>query len=167
MAVKGVGSVIAELRSKSKNLDRIIDVETKNAAFKIEQDAINLAPKDNGYLHQQIRSEKVGELTYKIGVNAFYGAYVEFGTGLKVRVPEEFKDIANSFRGQKNGTFEKGLEAITEWMRKKGMDTKNAKWFFLKILGTGINPQPFLYPAWVKGQREYLKALTNLLKKYK
>lgn len=167
MAVKGVSSVIAELRSKSKNLDRVIEAETKNAAFKIEKDAKTYAPKNFGKLAQSIGNEKSGELTYKVTVNEMYGAYMEFGTGAKVKVPDDFKDIANRFRGQKGGTFEEGLESIKAWCRAKGIDEKQAKWIFIKILGSGVNPQPFLYPAWTKGKKEYLDALTKIVKNFK
>ena len=87
-------------------------------------------------------------------------------TGKKVVVPDEFKEIANEFKGKKSGTFEQGLESITIWMKSKGMDTKNAKWFFIKLLGSGINPSPFLYPAYVTGKKNYQKRLEGLLKSF-
>jgi HK97 gp10 family phage protein len=167
MRVKGVSAVIAELRGKSKELDKIIQAETKNAAFKIEKDAKTYAPKNFGKLAQSISNSKSGELNYKVTVNEKYGAYLEFGTGAKVKVPTDFQDIANSFKGKKSGTFEEGLKSIQAWCRSKGIDEKYAKWIFIKILGAGINPQPFLYPAWVKGQKEYLEQLNKLVKKFK
>jgi HK97 gp10 family phage protein len=167
MAVKGISSVIAELRGKSKQLDTILEAETKNAALKIEKDAKTYAPKNFGKLAQSISNLKSGDLNYKVTVNEAYGAYMEFGTGAKVKVPADFQEMAASFKGQKTGTFAEGLKRIEAWCRAKGIDEKRAKWIFLKILGAGLNPQPFLHPAWVKGQNDYLEALKRLLKKFK
>jgi hypothetical protein len=90
---------------------------------------------------------------------------MEFGTGLKVSVPADFAEIANQFKGKRTGTFEQGLESIKVWCRAKGIPEENAKWIFLKILGVGLTPRPFLYPSWVKGKKDYLANLTKLLKK--
>lgn len=166
MEIKGIGEVVKELRSIGGQIEKLIDAETKAAAFKIEKDAKILAPKNFGKLAQSISHVKIKESNYKITVNENYGGYMEFGTGAKVVVPDEFKDIANSFRNQKGGTFEQGLEAIKVWCRAKGIDEKAAYPIFAKILGAGVNPQPFLYPAWIKGKKEYLETLKKVLSKY-
>ena len=36
---------------------------------------------------------------------------------------------------------------------------------FAKILGAGINPKPFLYPAYIKGKKDYVANLEKLLKR--
>ena len=166
MEIKGIGEVVKELRSIGGQIEKLIDAETKAAAFKIEKDAKIYAPKNFGKLAQSISHVKIKESNYKITVNENYGGFMEFGTGAKVQVPDEFKDIANSFRNQKGGTFEQGLEAIKVWCRAKGIDEKAAYPIFAKILGAGINPQPFLYPAWIKGKKEYLETLKKVLSKY-
>jgi len=166
MEIKGIGEVVKELRSIGGQIEKLIDAETKAAAFNIEKDAKILAPKNFGKLAQSISHVKIKESNYKITVNENYGGYMEFGTGAKVVVPDEFKDIANSFRNQKGGTFEQGLEAIKVWCRAKGIDEKAAYPIFAKILGAGINPKPFLYPAWIKGKKEYLETLKKVLNKY-
>jgi HK97 gp10 family phage protein len=166
MAVKGVSEVIAELRKIGKDIDKRIDETTEEAVFFIEDKAKNRAPYNFGKLQQSISTEKVKDANYKVTVNAVYGAYMEFGTGKKFNSPLEFKEMAATFKGQKTGTFEEGLASIEEWLRHKGGDVKDAKWVFLKILGAGINPRPFLYPAWTEGKKQYLKDLQNLLKTY-
>jgi len=166
MEIKGIGEVVKELRSIGGQIEKLIDMETEAAAFKIEKDAKIYAPKNFGKLAQSISHERIKISNYKITVNENYGAFMEFGTGAKVVVPDEFKDIANSFRNQKGGTFEEGLEAIKVWCRAKGIDEKAAYPIFAKILGAGINPQPFLYPAWIKGKKEYLETLKKVLNKY-
>lgn len=164
MEVKGVQSVIYELRKFGEKAEKIINAETEAIAFQIESDAKKIAPKNFGKLAQSISKLKVKPSLYKVTVNELYGAYIEFGTGTKVNVPAEFASIAASFKGKKQGSFKEGLEAIKVWCRHKGIDEKYAYAIFAKILGAGINPQPFLYPAWIKGKKDYLDNLNNALK---
>ena len=165
--IKGLNSTIAELRAYGKDIDKMIDAETESIAFQIETDAKKLAPKNFGKLAQSISHAKVKPALYKVTVNELYGPYMEFGTGSKVSVPAEFADMASSFKGKKQGTFKQGLEAIKVWCKSKGIPEEAAYPIFAKILGAGINPQPFLYPAYIKGKSEYIKNLNTLLKNIK
>ena len=162
--VKGVQGVISELRKFGEKAEKIINAETESIAFQIETDAKKLAPKNFGKLAQSISHAKVKPALYKVTVNEFYGAYMEFGTGSKVNVPAEFADMAATFKSKKQGTFKQGLEAIKVWCKAKGIPEEAAYPIFAKILGAGINPQPFLYPAWVKGKKDYQNNLERLLK---
>ena len=162
--IKGLASTIAELRAYGKDIDKMIDAETESIAFQIEADAKKLAPKNFGKLAQSISHAKVKPALYKVTVNELYGAYMEFGTGSKVNVPAEFADMAATFKGKKQGTFKQGLEAIKVWCKSKGIPEEAAYPIFAKILGAGINPRPFLYPAWVKGKKDYQNNLERLLK---
>lgn len=164
-SIKGIPEVIKELRKYGKDIEKEIDAETNDVALIIERDAKEFAPKNFGKLAQSIRKEKVKESNYKITVNEFYGGYMEFGTGTKVNIPDEFKDMAASFKGKK-GSYKEGLESIKLWCKAKGIDEKFAWVIFAKILGAGINPKPFLYPAWIKGKKTYLDNLKKLLSKY-
>lgn len=167
MEVKGISSTIAQIRLFGKETEKMIDAETEAIAFQIETDAKKLAPKNFGKLAQSISRSKPRILQRKVTVNELYGAYMEFGTGTKVNVPAEFKDMATSFKGVKIGTFKQGLEAIKVWCRAKGIDEKAAYPIFAKILGAGVNPQPFLYPAYIKGKADYQKNLKAMLSKLK
>lgn len=164
--VKGIEVVVKELRKYGKDIEKQINAETEDIAFQIENDAKKLAPKNFGKLGQSIYKAKTKESQYKIMVNELYGVYMEFGTGTKVKVPNEFKDMASGFKGQKQGTFKQGLEAIKIWCRAKGIDEKAAYPIFAKILGAGINPQPFLFPSWTKGKKDYLTKLKLVLGKF-
>jgi hypothetical protein len=152
-SVKGVNETIKEIRKFGKDAEKIIAFETEAIARQIEKDAKIKAPVNFGKLQQSISTLKVNPLKYKVTVNELYGAYIEFGTGKKVQVPAEFKDMANSFRGQKMGTFKQGLEAIKAWCRAKGIDEKAAY------------PIDSLYPAWVKGKKDYLNNLIKIINK--
>lgn len=165
-AVKGIEVVIKELRGYGKQIEKQIDAETEDIAFQIENDAKKLAPKNFGKLAQSIHKSKLKESQYTIMVNELYGVYMEFGTGTKVQIPAEFKDMASQFKGQKLGTYKQGLESIKIWCKAKGIDEKAAYPIFAKILGAGINPQPFLFPSWIKGKKNYLTNLNKVLDKF-
>ena len=162
--IKGVSSVISELRKFGKDAEKRIDAETEAIAFQIESDAKRLAPKNFGKLAQSISHSKPKPLNRKVTVNELYGAYMEFGTGTKVSVPAEFADMAATFKGKKQGTFKQGLEAIKVWCKAKGIPEEAAYPIFAKILGAGISPRPFLYPAYIKGKKDYQNNLERLLK---
>lgn len=164
-SIKGVDQVIKELRAIGKDVEVQIDAQTRIIAMQIEEDAKKLAPANYGKLRQSISHEKVKDSQYKVSTNEFYAGYMEFGTGTKINIPAEFKDMASSFKGKK-GSYAEGLAAIKDWCKRKGIDEKFAWVIFAKILGAGVNPKPFLYPAWIKGKKDYLDNLKKLLSKY-
>ena len=173
VTIKGVGSTISELRKFGEKAEKLINAETQATAFNIEEDAKKRAPKNFGKLAQSIStSQPISDknksiISRVITVNELYGAYMEFGTGTKVSVPAEFADMASSFKSKKQGTFKQGLESIKVWCKAKGIPVEAAYPIFAKILGAGINPRPFLYPAYIKGKSEYIKNLNTLLKNIK
>ena len=168
--IKGLSSTISELRKFGEKAEKLINAETQSTAFNIEEDAKKRAPKNFGKLAQSIStSQPISDknksiISRVITVNELYGAYMEFGTGSKVNVPAEFADMAATFKGKKQGAFKQGLEAIKVWCKAKGIPAEAAYPIFAKILGAGINPRPFLYPAWVKGKKDYQNNLERLLK---
>ena len=134
MAVKGLKKVLSNLKKFGAEAAVEIDISTMATALDIAKNAKTLAPKDMGKLAQSIYEAKISEADYKVVVGAYYGAYVEFGTGKKVQVPTELKEIAIQFKGA-------GIKQIN------------------------LQPQPFLYPAFVKGRKQYIKDLKKVLKK--
>lgn len=139
MALKGLKSTLDSLKKFGKEADKSVELITLAVANEIELDAKSLAPVDMGFLRNQIHTQEVNSKQYKIIAGAKYSAYMEFGTGGLVNVPDELKELAIQFKG-------KGVRKIN------------------------LTPQPFLYPAWKKGQKEYVKELNKeldfLTKKY-
>ena len=166
MEIKGVNTVIANLRKYGKEAEKDIQGVTEQVARNIEKNAKQSAPANYGKLGQSIITEKVNLTTYKVVVNAPYGAYMEFGTGTKVNVPSELASVAKQFKGKKMGNFKTALEDIKQWCRSKGIDEKAAYPILAKILKVGIAPRPFLYPAYLVGKAEYLDKLKKVLDKY-
>jgi HK97 gp10 family phage protein len=163
MGLKNAADVIDQIKKFGKDAEKIIAAETEAIAIQMVSDAKRLAPKNFGKLAQSISYRKIKEFDYEITINAEYGAYLEFGTGTKVQIPPEFADMAASFKGKGRGSFKDGLESIKLWCRSKGIPEEAAYPIFAKILGAGINPQPFLYPAYVKGKKDYFENLKKAL----
>lgn len=163
--IKGLTKVLKNLEKFGSESKKEVEEITKISSMDIVADAKAFAPKNLGKLAQSIIFTKVGEADYKVVVNSPYGAYVEFGTGAKVRVPAELQDVASQFKGKKGGSFEQGLQGIKDWCKNKGIPEIAAYPIFMSILRKGQEPQPYLYPAFVKGRKQYLKDLKELLKR--
>jgi HK97 gp10 family phage protein len=161
-----------ELQGKLSKLTTALkeDVGNEIAASSntIRNSAIRLAPVNLGTLRGSISSEKVSELTYDIAANASYAAYVEFGTGPQVNVPADFKSYAQQFKGKSGGKFKDMVEALTLWVKRKGIGNgKNNKGLAyviaLSILKKGMRPQPFLIPAYEMEKPKLIQRLNKLL----
>lgn len=138
MNIKGVNTVIAELRRYGKEAEKDIEAVTEQMARKIEGYAKISAPTDLGKLGQSIQAVKYTPTNWKIeagGVLAPYAPFVEFGTGGLVDVPQELQEQAIKFKG-------KGIKQIN------------------------LRPRPYLYPAFLRGSAEYVEKLKKVLDKY-
>ena len=165
--VKNIDKVIKDIEKFGIDAKQEISFITQDVAGTIKLDAKNnanrLGVKDRGDLVQGIEEVRVTDTNYKIEARAKYSAFMEFGTGTKVRVPKEMQEIASQFKGKKEGSFSDALKFIREWCKRKGIDESAAYPILISILNKGIEARPYLYPAFVKGRKEYLKALKDLL----
>jgi len=163
--IKNLNKVLKELEGKGKQVDKDVEILTRENAKEIAAQAkVNAPVGIDGHMRNQIEYPKVKDRHYKVVANAYYSGYVEFGTGTRVKVPTEMKDVAQAIRSNKRaGSFKKGLKKIEEWCAKKGIPKESAYLIFMSILKKGIKPQPFLYPAFVKGRKQYIKDLKDLL----
>lgn len=138
MEIKGLNSVLANIRKYGKEAEKDIEGVTELVARNIEKNAKQLAPANFGKLGQSIQAVKDTPLNWKVeagGVIAPYAPFVEFGTGGLVNVPNELKDQAIKFKG-------KGIKQVN------------------------LRPRPYLYPALLQGRTEYLEKLKKVLEKY-
>jgi HK97 gp10 family phage protein len=138
MEIKGLNSVLANIRKYGKEAEKDIEAVTELVARNIEKNAKNYAPANFGKLGQSIQAIKDTPLNWKIeagGVIAPYAPFVEFGTGGLVNVPNELKDQAIKFKG-------KGIKQVN------------------------LRARPYLYPALLQGRTEYLEKLKKVLEKY-
>ena len=96
--VEGAQELIKKLKKYGTDAEKKVESITKNIAEEIATDAASNAPVNYGKLAQSINASKEYKMLYNVNVNAVpIGAYVEFGTGAKVDVPDEWKDLAWQF----------------------------------------------------------------------
>ncbi len=134
--VKGLEETLKAISKFGEKVNKRVEGITMDTAKGIEENAKAKAPVDLGKLKQSIKAIQLSDKTWKIEANATnlapYAAYIEFGTGGRVSVPAELKDVAIQFIG-------KGIKEVN------------------------MRPQPYLYPAFLQGKREYLEDLKALL----
>lgn len=154
MATLGVNiKGLDEIRRKfgkegQKEMLREISEELEVAAQDLRTRAVGKAPVNSGILRAGIEVDGK-DLSWAVYTVAEYAGYQEFGTKTKVNVPPEMKEEADKFRNGK-GTYEQFKAAISEWMRSKGIPSEALWPIMAKIMRVGIEPQPFMYPAYVE-----------------
>jgi len=168
VSLSGIKELEGKLNKLSTALKEDVSNEINASALKIENQAKRMAPVNLGQLRNQIALKKDSELTYTVAANASYSAYVEFGTGPQVNVPADFKSYAQQFKGKSGGKFKDMVEALTLWVKRKGIGNgKNDKGLAyviaLSILRKGLRPQPFLIPAYEMEKPKLIQRLNKLL----
>jgi len=163
---------IKEIQDALKNIDISLKQDVSNeinaSALKIQTDAKRLAPVNFGQLRNGIRLQKISDLTISVESSASYSPYIEFGTGGKVSVPADFQAYAKTFQGQKGGKFKDFVDALTLWVKRKGIGNgKNDKGLAFviarSILQKGLRPQPFLIPAYEQEKPKLIQRLKKIL----
>lgn len=101
-SVTGVNELIRQLKSFGADAERALKGEIAGISFQIEEDAKQNAsaiPNAPPEVVQMINRTVINDgLTAVINQNALpIGAYIEFGTGVYVRVAPEWKDMAWQF----------------------------------------------------------------------
>jgi len=138
MELKGINTVISNLRKYGKEAEKDIQGVTALVAKNIEGYAKSTVVANYGKLGQSIKALEQDKTHWKIeagGIVAPYAAYVEFGTGGLVQVPNELKEQAWLFKG-------KGIKEVN------------------------LRARPYLYPSLLRGRKEYLEKLQKVLNKY-
>jgi HK97 gp10 family phage protein len=169
---------LSEVLKKLDTLDAKIQQDVKDevnaSALNIQSKAKRLAPVNFGQLRNSIylKEKNVDKgYVFSVGSNASYAPYVEFGTGGKVSIPAGFEELASGFKGKKAGTFKDMVEALTLWVKRKGIgggkDKSIAYAIAISILRKGMRPQPFLIPAFESEKPKMIKNILNVIKNVK
>lgn len=169
---------LSEVLKRLDTLDAKVQQEVKDeisaSALNIQSGAKRLAPVNFGQLRNSIylKEQKVQKgVVFTVGAKASYAPYIEFGTGGKVSIPAGFEQLASGFKGKKAGTFKDMVQALTLWVRRKGIGGGNDKSIAyaiaISILRKGIRPQPFLIPSFQTEKPKLIKNILNVLKNVK
>lgn len=165
--VIGLDSYLKRLQTAKKTVQAEVSGEIGDAALKFRDDAARAAVAnggDRGTLAKSISAQQNSPFNWTVAVGATYGAFVEFGTKGKARVPAGFEDVAARFKGFK-GNGGKLYDAIYQWVKRKGLtatysvktqrrtkskgeDKRTQQIAFLiarSIYRYGITPKPFFY----------------------
>lgn len=153
LQIQGMAELLARLRQAPQAITSAVSAELQDGAQSIAAEAKTRAPADQGFLRNEIGTEKVDNLNFKVFSGSEYSPFVEFGTGEKVNIPAGLEDYAAQFKGDfASGTLSAatGLtfkEAIFAWCERKGIDKKLWYAIYISIGIHGIEPQPFFFPA--------------------
>ena len=136
-------------------LKKLIAVATTNTSL----DAQRAAPVNTGRLARSIRKYVkglTGEIiadTRKgmIGAGTNYAAYVEFGTGDKVRYPNELADYASQFKG-------KGFHG------RLPVNIYGVGWRMIQFPVSNY-ARPYLFPAFDWNRKKFIKECDRILKR--
>lgn len=113
MAVKitGLNAVQRLLLNIVPQTKREIQGITENTIRLMQAEAVQRAPVNTGKLRQSISFEITkGGLAASLSANVAYWAYVEFGTGGEVEVPEGFEDLAGPYKGKGKRTINRAAQ---------------------------------------------------------
>jgi len=182
--ISGIPRLEKRLKEIEDSVSTKLAEEISASALKIEKQAKRNAPVNMGTLRQSIHATSKDKLTHYVEVGASYGAYVEFGTGGKVSIPVGYEQYAASFKGKKGGGLEDMIQALTLWVKRKGLagtysvksqrrlggkgvqqsqDMKLARFLAIKILRNGIKAQPYLIPAFELEKPKLIEKLKKIL----
>lgn len=182
--LSGIPRLEKKLQDIQSSIATDLAKEISASTLKIEKDAKRNAPINMGSLRKSIHATSKDKLTHYVEVGVSYGAYIEFGTGGKVSIPSGYEQYASTFRGKKGGTLSDMIEALTLWVKRKGLagtysvksgrrlgskstritqDEKLARFLAFKILKNGIRPQPFLIPAYEAEKPKLIERLKKIL----
>jgi HK97 gp10 family phage protein len=166
--LNGLKDIQDALKNIDVKLKQDVGDEINASALKILTDAKRLAPINFGQLRNQIALEPINDLTFAVEAKASYSAYVEFGTGPQVSVPADFTSYAAQFKGKKGGKFKDFVDALTLWVKRKGIgngknDRGLAYIIARSILQKGMRPQPFLIPSYESEKPKLIQRLKKLL----
>ncbi len=104
--VKGLGNVQRFFVGLLPRVKADVKQITEATGRLMEAEAKQRAPVDTGKLRQSITYEPTnGGFGAGLSANVAYWAWVEFGTGGEVEVPEGFEDLAGQFRGKGKRTI--------------------------------------------------------------
>ncbi len=130
MQLNGLGNVLKQLFDEESKFIKAVKTEVVAVAFEVEANAKTDVPVDEGTLRASIRTEiKADGLSATISAGsqqAPYAAFIEFGTGGEVEIPDGWDDVASQFKGKGGRTInrrpkpyfvpnvEKGIKKLRE-----------------------------------------------------
>lgn len=167
------GNTLNVLSNIPKHVGEELDEKLEVMTDRTANDMRTSVPVDMGQLRSSIQTNS-NFLDKEININAFYAAYVEFGTGRKASeyvasLPDDWKKFANEFRGQReHRPFSEFLSRMEEWVKRKritnvGQSQENIAYNIARnIIINGITPHPFIYPSVTKNKPKLMNEVNKI-----
>src|SRR4051812_24168348 len=96
----GLADVIKKVRELGDKKKKVTAELIQETAFNIAAESNRAAPVDMGALHGSTHVTQVTTMGATVEVLKNYAAYVEFGTGGMVNVPQGLEQYAMTFKGK-------------------------------------------------------------------
>ena len=165
IVIKNIKEVERYFGSLNQNAKAAMKIEITDMANKVKSEMQADAPVDVARLKNAI-SYKQKDLNLTFVAQSMYAPYMEFGTKKKVQVPSWVGDYAAQFKGSNGQTGVDSLQAITSWVKRKGLvatfstttqkrtrrnkaeasrekEAANKIWW--SIMKNGVKPHPFFF----------------------
>jgi HK97 gp10 family phage protein len=166
--IQGLDVLIRKMQNLSEVVQTEVDAECEAAAHEMNAEAAQNINRqqiiDNGELlaKQQVIDDKAHR-SYTVQNTAFHAPFQEFGTGVKFNAHPDWVEIAAEFKGIQNGNFDTFLVKIQEWCKRKGIEESAAYVICVAILRNGLEPRPFMQPAYEKVAPLLLERINNII----
>jgi HK97 gp10 family phage protein len=98
--IKGLDKMIADIEKMPSSFKEEVSGVLERGAQTFVRNAKRDAPVDHGALRNGISYFPNAPLSFQVASNAFYSAYLEWGTIAHVRVPAELQAYASEFKGK-------------------------------------------------------------------
>lgn len=141
--VSGLKELQKKIREIPKHLTDGVDAVMGAAANDYANRAIADAPRDQGFLIQQIQFNQKKVMYWEVTSGAEWSAYIEWGTRSRVQVPAELTSYASQFKGGQKGGNPK--QKIYDWCKREGIPEEAWYPIFISIMTKGIHPHPFFF----------------------
>lgn len=178
-----------EFIKKAQNLPQVlfeeIDGECEDAAAQWEDLAKVAAPRDQGFIGQNITSKQLGLMHYDVTSGSEISAIMEWGTGHRAKVPSELTQYASQFRGKPDGgTAAQAIKNLKGWVRRKNIRFESAGQYksgkkkgqnkalsyettahiiFHFIMLHGVRPHPFFFVQKPIVEKQFIANIQNIL----
>jgi HK97 gp10 family phage protein len=167
--VQGLDKLLKVFHELPKETQKELKAELKVTAKEIKDGAKKDAPADESRLKQSISDLETGQMSFEVVAQSFYAGYLEFGTKTRVSIPAGLESIASQLKGPVQGQGSP-LEAITAWVKRKGIASKGnnlkqvAYLIWRHIRKYGINPHPYFFKQMQPAEKRLRARLANIIK---
>ena len=149
--LEGLTETLAKFDSLPDEVKDAVNDELSATATAIRDQAQLLAPVDVAALKEQIKITVAEPLFYQVSSIVDYSAYVEFGTGTKVSIPDLPPDLA-AYAIQFKGQGKQGKHPV----KIKG------RWAMVPYQ-LNLRAQPFFFPAYNAATKDLIQRLKAII----